>query len=434
MFKEEYLDYMRSFNQKNIPHHSSKILKKSRFFDFGRLLLIAGDESWIKKHGEKNRLVGNNQIEYGSAVFCRLLFLNNKFHVFIKNGNEYFVRVFDQNWQFTGLEKKLTPEGVRETDEDVASDGRYIYHFAMIGRGAGQIRKFDKGFNIITKTPIFEAGFEDIVGDQNIALIKGKIYAGSHFSEKRMLRRKGRDQSTHNMPPSNEIKTGTHLRIFDTNLNLIDERNLIARIDQAMFPHQYWGRGASQLYADGYYCIVAASPIGNMSYFNRGESIGARQIFILRFDDEFNFVDSKGPLTDTDNDNFWCTGSWYDKEEGRYYVNYMCRRPGEGCVPRPKGPQPKPKATGLVHNTTKLRRELRTVRESGFSGMGNVLLSIYDENFNELETLRVTNFKVKSNVVTNTAARPNLFKEGNNIYVTYDTGKQAFVQELFLKR
>ena len=227
------------------------------------------------------------------------------------------------------------------------------------------------------------------------------------------------------MPPSNEIKTGTHLRIFDTNLNLIDERNLVARIDKAIFPHQYWGRGASQHYADGYYCIVAASPIGNTSYFNKGESIGARQIFILRFDENFDFIDSKGPLTNILHDNYYPTGSFYDHE--MYYISYTTRRSGEGCVP---GSPPSPSPTAL-----------RDPNPDGFFGVpgtfggdqGNIRITIVDKCFNEVTTLDLTDFKTNSNRVIGAAHRSSLYKVGKKVYLGYDDPIGICIRELMIK-
>lgn len=152
-----------------------------------------------------------------------------------------------------------------------------------------------------------------------------------------------------------------HLRVFDKDLNLLQEKDLLANINGAAFPRRYSGLGASQLYADGYYCVFAQSPTGDKRYFERG----ARQIFVIRFDDNFNFVDSKAILTDTNNDNYWCTGSWY--EDGLYYISYTYRKPGEGTVLGPGIPE----------------------KLGSFSAdQGNIRLSIFDKDFNELLILQ----------------------------------------------
>ena len=247
----------------------------------------------------------------------------------------------------------------------------------------------------VMSSPIF-CNKNEIVLDQNIAVIHGNIYAGSEYRENNPLWiRQRRDQGSEmqNIPPNPEVVRATYLRIFDPNLTPIDERNLIAHIDRAVVSHQYWGLGASQLFAEGYYCVVVHSPIGNVKYFDHGESIGARQIFVLRFDEDFNFVDSKGPLSDTDYDNFWCTGSWY--ENGIYFISYVSRK--KGCVLGPRMPQE--------------------------PGEGSLRLGIFDTDFNELETIEIN---------SSGGGLTKILKIRNKLYITYSS-QEAFIQELVLK-
>ena len=179
-------------------------------------------------------------------------------------------------------------------------------------------------------------------------------------------------------------------------LNFLEERDLIAVIEGAVVPNQFWGLGVSQLWANGYHCVVAHTPIGNISQFDRGESIGARQIFVVRFDEDFTFIDSHGPLSDTSHDNFWCTGCWY--EDGRYYISYMCI--SKGFVPGPGKPMPK---------------DLKD----------NLRLGIFDDDFNELETIDIT---------PSGGGLPGMLKIGNKLYIAYiGAGGAASVQELILK-
>ncbi len=392
-----YHSFILDYDQSKLPLHKAKIFETPRLVGIGRLIDVAGDEAWRDNHSGRG------------ADFCRVLFMNDIFYAFLTDhppgpGNIYYVRGFDQDWQFTGFERRLTPPGESDIDQDIAFDGEYVYEYAMQSR-SGKIRKFDSKFNLVKQTTVFRAGENETILDQNIECYNGKIYAGSEYRENnvlwRYLRQEGGGQ---NIPPNAEVVRATHLRVFDTGLNLIAEKDLIAKISDAAVPNQYWAIGASQFYADGYHCVAGVSAIGNISYFDRGESIGARQLFIMRFDKDFNFVDSKGPLSDTSTSNSWCTGSLY--KDGRYYIVYCSRKPGEGHQYGPGGPPPGAPAGGL-------------------SGMGHVMLGIFDKDFNELETVVLT---------SSGGNRPQLLKMGNKLYVTYDSTRgEAFVQELTIK-
>lgn len=377
----KYRSYMLNYDQSKLPHHKANIFDEPRLVEIGCLIDLAGDEAWRDHHSGRG------------GDFCRVLFMNDTFYAFLTDhppgpDNIYYVRGFDRNWQFTGFERRLTPPGESDIDQDIAFDGEYVYEYAMQSR-SGKIRKFDKAFNLVKQTPVFHAGKNEVILDQNIECYGGKIYAGSEYRENNALWRHWQRQGgSQNIPPNTEVARATHLRVFDTDLNLFEEEDLIADIGGAAVANQYWAIGASQFHADGYHCVAAVSAIGNISYFDRGASIGARQLFILKFDEDLNFADFKSPLTDTSTSNSWCTGSLY--ENGRYYIVYCSRRPGEGHQYGPAGPPPGTRARGLP-------------------GMGHVMLGIFDRNFNELETVLVT---------TAGGNRPQLLKVGNKLYVT----------------
>jgi len=391
-----YHSYMLDYDQSKLPHHEATISDQPRLVEFGRLIDIAGDETWRRNH---NR----------GGDFCRVLLIDDTFYAFLTDNppgpeNIYYVRAFDQAWQPTGFEKRLTPQGETDIDQDIAFDGEHIYEFAMQSR-SGRIRKFDRAFNLVKQTPVFHAGENEIILDQNIECYGGRIYAGSEYRENNALwRYRQRQGGTQNIPPNTEVARATHVRVFDTNLNLLDEKDLVANIPGAAVPNQYWAIGASQFHADGYHCVAAVSAIGNISYFDRGASIGARQLFVMRFDKDLNFVDSKGPLSDTSTSNSWCTGSLY--EDGRYYIVYCSRGPGEGHQYGPAGPP-------------------RGTRPGGLSGMGHVVLGLFDRHFNELETVLLT---------TTGGNRPQLLKVGRKLYVSYDTTRgEALIRELIIR-
>lgn len=314
-------------------------------------------------------------------------------------------------------------------DHDADFDGEYLYQFPTgpnhpddiepRGRGIGIIYKYETEKFDLVSIGWFKVNENEIITDQNIAVINNRIYLGTEYVERPPdLIGPVRKPELNKISPQTDVNllmeprnVMMHLRILDKDLALIDERNLEAKIKNAWTPNRYQGMGASQLYADGYYCIVTSCPIGNTSYFDNGGSRGARQIFVIRYDDRFNFVDSKGPLTDNNNDNYWPTGSWY--EDSKYYISYTYRKPGEGCVLAPKAPV-KP----------------GTFKED----QGNIRLSIFDEGFNELTTFDVTNMKCDPEIAGNAGYhRSSVLKKDDNIYVSYDGPGGVWVRELILK-
>ena len=113
-------------------------------------------------------------------------------------------------------------------------------------------------------------------------------------------------------------------------------------------------------------------------------------------------------MTDTNNDNYWCTRSVY--EDGKYYVSYTCRRPGQGCA---LGPGQPPK--------------LGQFRDD----QGNIRLSIYDDNFSELATVDVTAIQTDPGIAGKRAYhRSSILKVGDRLYVTFDGPGGGWVQEL----
>lgn len=352
---------------------------------------------------ERGRLI---KVMTGYGSFCRVFLLKNTFYVFAKSSErEYSVRCYDKNWQFTGFKKILTPEDKRRPgDIDIAFDGECFY----LSHGR-YVFKFDAEINLITTTE-FDRDKNDRFTDQNIEVIDGKVILGSEYRENNTLWN-SQPKALKNMPPNSEVARASLIRIFDTNLTLLDKINLIANVEGAEVPHQYWGMGTSQIQVDGYYCPVVHAPIGNYEYFDQGESKGTRQVFILRFDEEFNFVDSKGPLTDLNNDNYWSEGSVY--EDGKYYISYTYRIPGQGSVLGPRIPEP----NGTIE-----------------ADRGNIRLSIYDEDLNELTMVDITDINVKQSGVTGAAHRPHILKVGNTLYVTYDYNREGWMQEIILKK
>ena len=373
---EEFVRHMLGFDPARVARHEAKVHTKPQTASFGRC------------------------IKLGNGLFPRVLFHNEKFFVAVAQRSGYRVEVYDSEWKATGQKADLTPTGERQVDQDLALGPDGLYQFAMLEGGKGVVRKFDWDLRVVAESPVFRAENGERILDQNIAVLEGRVYAGSEFRD--VTRRWG-DGPQQNLPPDAEAARGVRVRVLDADLALIESRDLAARVEAAAAPTQHWGLGASQLLVDGVHCVFAASPVGNVEHFKEGESIGARQVFLLRFDGKGAFLDASGPLTDTDCDNFWCTGSWH--EDGRYYVSYTCLGPEDGPVLGPEG---------------------------GGSDQGNIRLGVYDESLQEIETIEITNYSAKD-VARGGAHRSDVLRVGDRLYVSYDSSDGCWAQELILR-
>ncbi|MBI2901901.1 MAG: exo-alpha-sialidase [Planctomycetes bacterium] len=371
--RKAYWDFMRGLDSSRAPKHACRTFDAPRSVTIGRLAKV------------------------GRGGFPRPLWVGGRLFVFLSVQDRAWVVRLGDDLKPDGFEKQLKPEGARWVDHDLTSDGDFVYHYAMLPGGAGQVRKYDKDFNVVAETESFRASGTEMVLDQNIRVIGGKVYAGGEYREKGPWR--GGGSGEQNIPPDAKQARGMHLRIFDLDLRPLGERDLTAQIEGAAVRNQFWGLGAAQLAADGYHCLVVHAPVGNVAKFPRGESVGARGIFVLRYDDQFRFVDSKGPLSDTDRDNFWCTGTWHDGK--RAYIAYASAT--RGCVPGP-GEEPSEKVET------------------------NMRLGIFDEDCAEIETIDLTR-------TGEGGMWPGMLKVGDRLYVTYvsETAGGAVVQEFVVR-
>ncbi len=370
--RKAYFDYMRGLDS------TRAVRKTCTTFDPPRAV----------KFGRKSSL--------GGGGFPRPIKLGDRLWVFRARASQSSVIRLDANLFPDGVEKDLTPKGSRDVDHDLTVSGDYVYHYAMKSGGAGQVRKYDKDFNVVAQTEIIRAGGTDLILDQNIAVLDGKVYAAGEYRERGPWR--STDQGEQNIPPDPKQARGVYLRVFDLDLRPLGDKKLVADIPGAAVRNQFWGLGTSQLRADGYHCLVVHTPVGNVARFPRGESIGARQIFVLRYDSDFRFVDAHGPLSDTDRDNFWCTGSWF--EDGRYYIVYASV--AGGYIPGPGE-----ESTGKI--------------------VDNLRLGIFDETFREIETVDLTRLGEGGML-------PDILKVGKRLYVTYvkHGHEKAVLQELVI--
>ncbi len=370
--RKAYWDHMKGLDSSKAPKHQAKVFAEPKTVRFGKKIRLDG------------------------GLFPRMVRLGDAFYAFTARKDGFHVRGYDGDWNPTDFKKNLTPKGSRDIDHDLTASGDFVYHFAMLPSGAGQVRKFDKSFNLVAQTPVFRVGPTDMVLDQNIAVVDGKVYAAGEYREGGPWR--PMSGGVQNIPPDAKVARGVHLRIFDLDLKPLGEKDLTANIPGAAVANQFWGLGTSQLRAGGYHCLVVHTPVGNVAKFGKGESIGARQIFLLRYDDQFKFVDAKGPLSDTDCDNSWCTGSAY--EDGRYYVAYASV--SKGYIPGPG-------------------------EEASDPAVQNIRLGIFDEKFEEIETVDVTKPGDGGHL-------PDVLKVGDRVYVSYSGGPGGTaIQELIVR-
>ncbi|MEI7730626.1 MAG: sialidase family protein [Verrucomicrobiota bacterium] len=368
--RKAYLEYMRDYDSAKAPKHACKTYETPKSVTMGRLTRV------------------------GHGGFPRLLHVGGRLHVFLSVGDRSWVVRLDGELKPDGFEKQLKPPETRWVDHDLTAAGDFVYHYAMLPGGAGQVRKYDKDFNLVAETEVFHTSGTDMILDQNIEVIQGKVYAAGEYRENGPWRSPRSGEQ--NIPPDPKQARGIHLRIFDLNLKPIGEENLTADIPGAAVRNQFWGLGTSQFEAGGYHCLAVHTPIGNVAKFALGESVGARQIFVLRYDAKLRFVDAKGPLSDTDRDNFWCTGSCTDGE--RTYIVYASVT--RGYIPGP-GEQAESRAEA------------------------NVRLGIFDENFEEIETIDLTKRG-------DGGMWPDVLKVGNRLYAAYvsETERGVVVREI----
>lgn len=369
-----YQDYLRDNVPAEVPRHEAILPWDTSKMELGRL------------------------VEAGPGVFSRPVVLGDGFAVIRKVEHTLFATVFDGNWQMQRENVRITPENDKEGDCDVISDGEHVYIFSLVTTAGHRLRKYNADFEMVgdRALPHIE-GDQEYVLDQNIELIDGRLYLGAEY----------RDQNVRigwpggNLPPFAESQRGMYTRIFSRNLNPIEVHQLTGTLPGAILPHQFWGMGASQLKIGDQHVVFAASSIGDLSRFDHGESIGARQLFVLRFDKNYQFVDALGPLSDTRHDNYWFTGSWH--EDGLTWVAYTFRRKEEGPVIGPPHPD-----------------------------NGNIRLTVFDPDFKEIETIDITRIPLQPGSAAG-AHRAKLLKVGDRLYVGYDAASNSYVQEVILK-
>jgi len=338
------------------------------------------------------------RMSLGDGTFGRAYPRDDRLYVGRSLGSDgYWIAEYDLDWNPTGTDINISPSELMEGDHALQVDDNHVYHVAALQGDdtiLGQLRKHDAQLDLVSQADLERTSDDEFIMDQSVAVYQGQIFVGTEHRE---------DAASWevNIPPDEQVRRGLHLRVFDDQLELQREFDLEAEIEAAWVPHQYWGMGTSQLWAHQTYHLFTQAPIGDTSSFDQGESAGARQIFALLFDEDFGFVEALGPLSDSSYDNYWCTGSQYAGQ--RFFVSHTFRRPEDGPVQGPPTPD-----------------------------QGHIALSMYDEDFQLLQRLEITNISSDDIGAGLGAHRSSLVVADDVVYVSFDMQGQVWLQEVLL--
>ncbi len=310
----------------------------------------------------------------------------------------------DFYWRTDGFERRLTAEGVTEQDHDLDShEGTLVRAVEIIEeeKRYTTLRKRDRHYTILAESERFGGGDDEMSLDLHVMLDEGKTYVGTEYREdgaKWIADEKAKET---NLPHNETVRRGMRLRIFDEELKLLREKDLLAELAGAQVPHQYWGMGGCVLRHEGYLNVFAVAPVGDFESFSRGESRGTRHVFVLRYTDALEQVATFGPLSEPKLDAYWTTGCAYHR--GRYFISYTYRRPEDGPV--------------LGDPTW---------------DDGHVGIDMYDDDFNLLQSLMVSSTSQVEMGDGKGAHRSSIFPDGDQIWVVYDQDGTVYVAQVKL--
>ncbi len=311
----------------------------------------------------------------------------------------------NDRWEQDGFQRRLTAEGITEQDHDLDShEGTLVRAVEIVVEGDTrytQLRKRNRHYDILAESETFGGGEDEMSLDLHVMLHEGKTYVGTEFREDGgnwVADEKARET---NLPPSDTVKRGMRLRIFDEELKLLHKQDLVAKLDGAQVPHQYWGMGGCLLWHRDRLHVFGVAPVGDFESFDRGESRGTRHVFVLQYDQQFQQVASHGPLSEPKLDAYWTTGCTYHR--GRYFISYTYRRPKDGPV--------------LGDPTW---------------DDGHVGIDMYDDDFNLLQSLMVSDTDTVKMGDGEGAHRSSVFPDGDQIWVVYDQDGEIYVAQVKL--
>ncbi len=209
------------------------------------------------------------------------------------NGDVY--RLLRNDFTFQTTPTLFSPSG---GDFAIDSDGKNYY--LLNGGPLGWVlRKYDLSFKLVKETTI-ELGEKDQGNDQMVRVFNGFVFASGMydpFFDPEVGVPKGQ--------PDTEQEQYTHLWIYDTDLNYINDFIL----DDA--PNI---NGGTLLFYEGIYAYIAS------------ENFWRNNLVVLLYDEDWNFIDSKFLQEDAE----WSMGATFDNH--LIYVAYHKGDHGEGDV------------------------------------------------------------------------------------------------------
>jgi hypothetical protein len=331
---------------------------------------VAKEEKYLSLQFER-------KIPATEGIYPSIVHANGKFYVsYVGEGMQYWVKEYDENFQFTGFERQLTDDPGGAADAQLRhGDGFFYLAYNLPGEayeipgalgGDLILRKFDGNFNFIKKVIVSDDPPENEKTDDMFLFYEGnKLYVGSGYRVP--------SEVVEEEPPVWNI-VGYILRIFNTDLNLLEER--VLRIEN------YWQSiGASVVLVDDTFHIFSES-----TFVPEPKP----DLTVAKWTRDWDYISIRRLAKTPEDWEYFSKGALFDN--GRFFLTYMVEAP-EQPVAR-----------------------------------GDVFLKTFDSDFTLLQTIQVNDEAESPYVHMGRVARV-----GDKTYVVYDVRKEEpyriFVKE-----
>jgi len=246
--------------------------------------------------------------------------------------NEHHLLSFDEAWQPTGGDLRLSEQGPREPDMTLSQGEQGLFHSRLTKDDTGpgiELRTLDPEATVVATSGHLLQHDDERALDATVLVTADRAWLGTEY-------RQDGEHWQDNIAPQPELERGLLIRELSLELDLLATHRLTATIPSATPDGQFWGLGAAQLRDDRAHWVFAAAASGGDDYFDAGESAGARRIWALEYDLDLQFVQAHGPLTPENQDSYWCTG--VVRVGDLLLISYTFRRPADGPVMGPPTP------------------------------------------------------------------------------------------------
>lgn len=264
------------------------------------LLVVVGVYLYFNRDSGVSSTVAfelGREFEISDGIFSGIIFANNRFYVSFGQNQSVYVKEYDANFTFTGLQQRLTGDGVKVADHKMifADDHFYLVH-SIPPANALYLKKFYTSWNEVKSVAVVEnASGGENTNDMFLSYAEGSLYVGS---------------TVHT--PKGHIR----IRKYDSNLKFkekMDLSDMQAACGSSMFLHD-----------DVFY-------IASSDRFWNGASL-----IVLRYDKDWALIDSKTISADKQANERFPMGFLF--ENGRYFVAYT-HQTGDISAP-PMGEMP----------------------------------------------------------------------------------------------